>query len=231
MRRDASAGALDVSVIVPTLNAARHLPATLTACRGVRETIVVDGGSSDETVSVARSLGAQVIASQPGRGIQLRAGAQAAASDWLLFLHADTVLGAHWWEAAREFIGNPSHQLCAATFRFALDDASRAARRLERQVAWRVRRLGLAYGDQGLLIHRQLYGSLGGYRRWPLMEDVDLVRRVGRRRLRVLAAVALTSAERWRADGWRRRSVRNLVCLALYFLRVPPRLIVRLYGG
>jgi hypothetical protein len=101
---------------------------------------------------------------------------------------------------------------------------------LERLVAWRVRTLALPYGDQGLLIRRDFYRSLGGFRPWPLMEDVDLVRRIGRHRLTVLRSAARTSAERWRRGGWKRRSLRNLGCLTLYFLGVPPRLIAHLYG-
>ncbi len=228
--RDLLGPVLDLSAIIPALNAVRHLPAALAACRGVRETIVVDGGSVDQTVTIGRKLGARIVTSEPGRGIQLRAGAAAAEGEWLLFLHADTVLSAGWPDTAGEFIAKPANRRRAATFRFALDDASPAARRLERRVAWRVHHFGLAYGDQGLLIHRELYTSLGGFRAWSLMEDVDLVRRIGRRRLTVLAADAVTSAERWRQDGWRRRSARNLGCLTLHFLGVPPRLIARLYN-
>ncbi len=227
--RDPFDTVLDVSVIIPTLNAARHLPATLAACRGVREAIVVDGGSADESVAIGRKLGARIVTSGSGRGLQLRAGAAAATGEWLLFLHADTFLSDDWLNATGKFIANPANRSRAATFRFALDDASPAARRLERRVAWRVRHLGLAYGDQGLLIHRELYGSLEGFRAWPLMEDVDLVRRIGRRRLTVLDSVARTSAERWRRDGWQRRSARNVFCLTLYFLGVSPQWIARLY--
>jgi hypothetical protein len=90
--------------------------------------------------------------------------------------------------------------------------------------------LALPYGDQGLLIHRDLYDQLGGYRPLPLMEDVDLVRRIGRRRLTVLPVRAETSARRWRQDGWLARSARNLVCLALFFVGVPAARIARLYG-
>jgi len=92
-----------------------------------------------------------------------------------------------------------------------------------------VRLFGLPYGDQGLLISRRLYDEVGGYRPLALMEDVDLVRRIGRHRLRRLDATALTSAERWRRDGWLRRSGRNLVCLALYALGVAPGHIARAY--
>lgn len=223
------AGVLEVSVIIPTLNAARYLPETLGVLRSVREVIIVDGGSRDDTVAIAHHLGARVLVCEPGRGVQLRAGADAALSEWLLFVHADTVLCHDWDGPVRGFISAPAHRQRVATFALGFDDPSPAARRLERRVAWRVRHFGLAYGDQGLLIHRELYAALGGFRAWPLMEDVDLVRRIGRRRLSVLPAVARTSAERWRAQGWRRRSARNLLCLALYFLGIPPQLIVRLY--
>ena len=118
----------------------------------------------------------------------------------------------------------------AAVFRFALDEYSPQARRLENLVAWRVRALALPYGDQGLLLHTDFYHALGGFQPLPLMEDVDLVRRIGRHRLVVLHSAARTSAQRWRREGWMRRSLRNLGCLSLYYLGVPPSFIKRLYG-
>jgi hypothetical protein len=90
--------------------------------------------------------------------------------------------------------------------------------------------LALPYGDQGLLISRRLYDAVGGYRPMPLMEDVDLVRRLGRARLHPLGASMLASARRYRRDGYWRRPLRNLCCLALYFAGVPPRVIARMYG-
>jgi hypothetical protein len=129
------------------------------------------------------------------------------------------------------FAADPDNARRAACFRFRLDDESRAARRLERMVAWRTRVLGLPYGDQGLLISRSLYDRTGGYRPLPIMEDVDLVRRIGRRNIATLEVDATTSAERFRRDGYRRRPARNLFCLTLYFAGVPPRLIARLYDG
>jgi rSAM/selenodomain-associated transferase 2 len=223
-----------LSVVVPALDAAATLPATLDALggEGVEEVVVVDGGSADATRAVAAARGARVIDAPRGRGPQLAAGAAAARGDWLLFLHADTRLAPGWPQAAAAFMGHPADQADrAAYFRFALDDPSPQARRLERRVAWRCARLGLPYGDQGLLIARRFYGTLGGYRAdLPLMEDVDLVLRIGRRRLVALDAPAVTSAARWRAAGWRRRSARNLLCLSLFFLGVPPRRIAALYG-
>jgi hypothetical protein len=94
----------------------------------------------------------------------------------------------------------------------------------------RVGLLALPYGDQGLLVSRALYQAVGGYRPLPLMEDVDLVRRIGRRRLAVLDAAATTSADRWHRDGWARRSARNLACLALHRLGMSEDKVARLYG-
>ncbi len=219
-----------LSVVMPALNAADSLAATLAALDGFDEIIVVDGGSRDGTGALARRLGARVIETAPGRGGQLAAGAAAATSDWLLFLHADTVLSPGWRSDVDRHRSRPDAAERAACFRFALDDASPQARRLERWVAWRVAALALPYGDQGLLIHRTLYDRIGGYRPLPLMEDVDLVRRLGRRRLTVLDASAVTSARRWREDGWLARSARNLLCLALFHLGVSPERIARLYG-
>jgi rSAM/selenodomain-associated transferase 2 len=216
-----------LTVVIPALNAARHLPATLAGLGGVGEVIMVDGGSTDGTADLARAGGARTIVADRGRGPQLAAGVAAARGPWLLLLHADTRLGPGWRRAVGAQMRDPRR---AGYFRFALDSPAPEARRLERLVAWRCRRLGLPYGDQGLLIHRQLLNEAGGVRPLPLMEDVDLVRRLGSRRLAQLPAAAVTSAERWEREGWRRRSARNLSCLALYFLGVPPRLIARLYA-
>lgn len=223
-----------MSIVIPTLNAAGSLEAVLASLdrdrAGIEEIIVVDAGSADGTADVARRLGITCLTAERGRGLQLAIGAGRATGDWLLFLHADTVLTSGWRDEANAFMALPRNRERAATFRFALDDASPQARRLERAVAWRTRVLGLPYGDQGLLIAAAFYRDLGGFRPLPLMEDVDLVRRIGRRRIVPLAAAAVTSAARWHRDGWYRRSAINLACLGLYAAGVSPRLIRRLYG-
>lgn len=212
-----------LSVVIPALNASRSLAGTLASVAEADEIVVVDGGSDDGTAELAASLGARVISAPRGRGSQLAAGAAVARGDWLLLLHADTRPGPG-WRAARIEPGR------AGYFRFALDSDDPRARRLERMVAWRCRVLALPYGDQCLLIHRDLLAAVGGIGALPLMEDVDLVRRLGRRRLVALDVAAVTSAEKWQRQGWHRRSLRNMLCLALYFIGVPPRLIARLYA-
>lgn len=230
----ADKAALPVCVVVPALNAAGGLAETLAAVLGrVQRMIVADGGSTDTTVAVAERQGADVVQAERGRGLQLAAGGAAALRSgcpWLLFLHADTRLQEGWAGVVRRHIAQPGSEGLAGYFRFRLDDASPEARRVERLVDWRCRRFALPYGDQGLLIHRSLYEQLGGFRPLPLMEDVDLVRRIGRARLRMLDADALTAAARYRRDGYWRRPARNLSLLALYFLGVAPERLVHWYG-
>lgn len=222
-----------LSVVIPALNAGVSLPQTLKAVAGsslVRETIVADGGSGDDTVSIAQEAGARHVRAARGRGTQLAAGAQAATGAWLLFLHADCRLDPGWEQAAAAFIAADGAAGRAGYFDLALDDPAPAARRLERLVAWRCRALALPYGDQGLLISRALYDAVGGFAPVPLMEDVDLARRLGRRRLAPIGARCLASARRYRQGGYWLRPARNLFCLALYFAGMPPVRIARLYG-
>ncbi len=193
------------------------------------EVIVADGGSTDATAGIAARRGARLVSAPRGRGRQLAAGADAARGEWFLFLHSDTRLGPGWKAAVARFVANTGNDERAAAFRFALADATAKARRIERLVAWRCRALGLPYGDQGLLISRTFYDSLGGFKPMELMEDVDIIRRIGRARLRYLDVPAVTSAARYRKGGYVLRPLRNLFCLGLYFAGAPPRLIARLY--
>lgn len=228
-----------ISVVIPALNAERQLPATLTALVPaavdgvVREVIIVDGGSTDKTRNVADHAGADFLIAAPGRGSQLAEGAAHAKFPWLLFLHADTVLEDGWANEAVDFIHRVDvgeHPRAAAAFRFRLDDKGMAPRALEMIVRARCSALRLPYGDQGLLISRRLFDEVGGYRDLPIMEDVDIIRRLGRKRIALLKADATTSAERYRREGYLARMLRNQTCLALYSAGLPITTIQRIYG-
>jgi glycosyltransferase involved in cell wall biosynthesis len=200
----------------------------------VREVIVVDGGSSDETARIAEGCGADVLKTIACRGAQLALGAARARASWLLFLHADTVLETGWEHDVASYIerqelrdGPP----LAAAFRFTLDDSGLAPRLVEAAVGLRAGLFGRPWGDQGLLIARSHLAEVGGVKPLPIMEDVDLVRRIGRRRLTVLRSRALTSASRFRAEGYLARIARNRLCLTLYAVGVPLERIARIYRG
>ncbi|MGI9381483.1 MAG: TIGR04283 family arsenosugar biosynthesis glycosyltransferase [Methyloligellaceae bacterium] len=229
-----------ITVVIPTLNSDQRLVAVMSALvpgviNGlIKEVIVVDGGSTNgDAEKLAEDGGARYIKSSRGRGSQLRNGAEAAKGNWLLFLHADTVLEPGWEVEVHSFmdrIYQGQRQPSAAFFRFRLDDFGYMPRVMEFIVGLRCFLFALPYGDQGLLVPTALYKELGGFKNLPLMEDVDIVRRLGRRRLVMLRSGAVTSAKRYQRDGYVLRMLRNLSCLTLYYLRVPPRYISRIYG-
>ena len=224
-----------ISVVIPTLNAAPHLPRAFAALvQGVadgliKQVIVADGGSTDDTVAIAEAAGCDVVVTEAGRGKQLRAGASAAKANWLLFLHADTALAPGWAAEAERFMALPQARKRAAAFRLAFDDNSSQARRVVFWARLRARVMKLPYGDQGLLISRLLYDALGGYPDLPLMEDVELVRRIGRKRLVLLRSEAVTSAEKYRRDGWDKRPWRNLSLMARYLMGADPSELAKAY--
>jgi rSAM/selenodomain-associated transferase 2 len=223
-----------VSVVVPILGDAvaaadlfRHLPVDPRL-----EILLVDGsadGRYDE--GAARVAGsrpdARLLRTAAGRARQMNAGAERATGEWLLFLHADSSFQGAWLEA----IAGLPPDVAGGWFRFALDDAAWQARMIERGVRWRVRHWQLPYGDQGIFVRRQVFTAMSGYRDLPLMEDVDFVRRLVRTgRTCELPVVLVTSARRWRQDGWFRRSARNLALVTLYLAGVPAASLARWYG-
>jgi rSAM/selenodomain-associated transferase 2 len=228
-----------ISVVIPSLNEEADLAHTLAALVPaavdglVSEVVIADGGSTDRTAEIADAAGANFIRTERGRGRQLAEGARHAKGSWLLFLHADTILQPDWVTDAVALIRAVESGVrpqTAGVFRFALSDNGLRAAFLTGIVRLRCAVLRMPYGDQGLLISRRLYDEVGGFRPMPLMEDVDLIRRLGRKRLIFFPSLAVTSARRYRADGYVRRMLRNLACLCLFYLNLPLRLLARLYG-
>ena len=222
-----------LSIIIPTLNAAADLPLCLESLLPgleaglIREVIVVDAGSGDATRAIAGASGASVVDSAPGRGKQLRAGADKARGEWLLFLHADTALSRDWAERAAAHMATRPGMAAAFTLKYRSDAG--AARWLEARANRRARWFGLPYGDQGLLISRALYNEIGGYADIPLMEDVRIVRAIGKSRLVILAAEARTSATKYERDGWRNRAWKNAWLLMRYLLGASPEALAKAY--
>lgn len=204
-------------VIIPTYCAEAGLKRLLPQLADVR-TIVADGGSDDGTLKVVLKADGSLALGAKGRGSQLRLGARLAAlsgeaDDWFLFLHADSVLPDDWRNVVERAMSerNPRY------FRFRADKPGLKARLMDNLVALRCWALGLPYGDQGLLVSRNLYERAGGYAPMSLFEDVELVDRLRKlARLRPLP-IALTTdvSKHWR-DGLWRRGTRNLKLLWRY---------------
>ncbi|MEL7106725.1 MAG: TIGR04283 family arsenosugar biosynthesis glycosyltransferase [Pseudomonadota bacterium] len=213
-----------ISIVIPTLNAGADLGRCAVALAEgldaglIRELVVSDGGSADTTLTIADELGANVVTGAASRGGQIGRGVAAAKADWLMILHADTVLDPGWTQAVALHLRDPAR---AGYFRLRFRAAGLAPRIVAGWANLRARRAGLPYGDQGLVIHRDLLARVGGVPDLPLMEDVALARAL-RGRLVMLGATAATSAARYQADGWTRRSLRNGLTLARYLTGTPP---------
>lgn len=220
-----------VSVVIPTLNAAEELPLCLASLFAgvqaglVRELVISDGGSGDDTVKLAEQAGAVLVTGAASRGGQLHRGAQVAEGAWLLFLHADSQLSAGWSAAVEAHLEQAE---MAGYFALGFDQGGLAGGWVAGWANLRSRLFGLPYGDQGLLIHRDLYDRLGGFENIALMEDVAMARRL-KGRLRRLDAVLRTSALRYRRDGWLRRGLRNFLILLRYRLGADPEVLARAY--
>lgn len=192
-----------LAVVIPALNEAEHLPlllADLAAAPGlVAELLVVDGGSRDGTLAIARLAGARVIQASGGRGAQLAQGACQTTAPWLLFLHGDTRLPRGWAGAVTRALASPP---AGWYFQLEIEGAGPGLTLLQVGVALRSRWLQRPYGDQGLLVRRDAYLAAGGFRPLPLMEDLDLVERLAARgRLRCLGPALVVAGRRWRRLG------------------------------
>lgn len=223
--------AAPLSIIIPTLNAGSVLPKTLLALMEgldagvIREVIIADGGSTDNSFDMSDAAGCIWLPSPKGRGAQLRHGAERARGDWLFFLHADTELSSGWSDAMSNHI---SAQNTAAYCRLAFRSKHPFARVVAGWANLRSRIFGLPYGDQALLVPRRLYDALGGYAAVPLMEDVMIARAL-KGRLIALPITATTDASRYEEEGWLRRGAKNLTILLRFLCGANPKDLVTGY--
>src|SRR5260370_25957395 len=212
-----------VSIIIPALNEAHSIGVTLDAVSRLSERvelIVVDGGSDDETREFASRRGARVIASERGRGLQMHRGACAALGDVLWFLHAETIVPEDSLELIHEALRDD--HVVAGNFdvRF---DGRRAAARFMTWLYPQLRRLGLCYGDSAIFVRREAYEQVGGFKSFPIFEDLDLMKRLRKQgRVVHLPAVVITSSRRFGGRNFPLTFARWAGLQVLYWLGVRP---------
>ncbi|GHG91797.1 TIGR04283 family arsenosugar biosynthesis glycosyltransferase [Pseudodonghicola xiamenensis] len=221
-----------ISLVIPTFNAEAELPQCLAVLAEgltlglIRELVITDGGSGDATCEIADAVGAEVVEGPASRGGQLRRGVAATRGEWVMILHADTVLEPGWTSAVAAHVARADAP--PAYFRLGFRDGGWRGRLVAGWANLRARLFALPYGDQGLLIRRREYEAAGGYPDQPLMEDVALVRNLDRRAI-ALPVTAQTSAARYAAGGWLRRGAGNLWILMRYFTGADPELLAARY--
>jgi len=224
-----------VSIVIPVRRDTSELSALLESFRfditsGRVEVVVANGDAADESTMRLRATNpvVQWIDSDPGRGRQMNAGAEAASGRWLLFLHADARLDEQWLTALEKADRSPA--IVGGAFRLEIVSSSVMARLIEVGVSARVRWLRLPYGDQAFFVRHDVFEMIGGYQPLPLMEDVDFIRRLGCvGELWFPSVPVRVSARRWQHDGWVWRTVSNVSLTVLYFLRVSPLWLARWY--
>ncbi len=220
-----------IAVVIPSLNEEARLGRTIARVRECGEPVrivVADGGSSDATVPLAESLGAEAIVVPGGRAAQLNAGAAATKADILLFLHADTLLPLDWPDHVRRTLARPN--TAAGAFRLLIDDGRSSLRLMEFGAQLRSRFFQLPYGDQALFMTRRMFDRAGGFPELALMDDYALVKRLKRLgRIRIAPAGALTSARRWRGKGPFRTWWLNQVIIVGFHLGIDSATLARIY--
>jgi rSAM/selenodomain-associated transferase 2 len=221
-----------ISVIIPTLNEHENIRGCIECIKaegGDSEIIVCDGVSSDATVEIVKECdGTTLLETGRGRGVQMNGGAEAANGDVLLFLHADTRLERGWSRALLSVLADES--VAGGAFTLKIDNPGPQYRLIERWVKFRCNIFRLPYGDQGIFVRKDIFNKIGGYRDIPLMEDVDIIRRLKREgKVELLEKCAVTNDRRWVNNGWLRASVMNQMIMLMYKLGVDPHTLKKIY--
>jgi rSAM/selenodomain-associated transferase 2 len=219
-----------LSIIIPSFNEAASIDQLLAAIAKISEPVevmVVDGGSNDETIPIARERGVRLITSERGRGVQMHAGACEARGEVLWFLHADTQPPADGAQHIAKALRDP--HVVSGNFNVSFDSGRFAARFLTRLYR-QLRRLGLCYGDSAIFVRRETYERAGGFKPFPIFEDLDLVRRLRKYgRMVNLPASVITSSRRFDDRSFVLTFARWTFLQVLYWTGINPRTLGKLY--
>jgi rSAM/selenodomain-associated transferase 2 len=223
------------SVIIPVYREAGRINDTLEHLLGLpgqadTEILAVDGELEGRTLAAIRTPGVRKIASPKGRGTQLNAGAREATGEILFFLHADTRLPPNALNAIGQTL--QSGDYVAGAFDLGIDSHRLAFRVIEKIACWRSRLTRIPYGDQTIFIRRDYFRSMGGFQDIPIMEDVDLMRRIKKKggKIHILRDRVKTSARRWEKEGILYGTLRNWLLVSLFCSGVKPERLARFYA-
>ena len=222
-----------ISIIIPVLNEAEIIQKTLLKLKKDLdiEIIVVDGGSKDNTIELAKALDVKVISYlATGRGEQMNLGAAQAKGDILLFLHIDTHLPKGYQAMIREALSYP--KTIAGAFELKINGQERSLRLVEKMVNWRSHFLSLPYGDQAIFLKASIFQEIGGFPDLPIMEDFELIRQLKHQgEIAIVPAAVLTSGRRWQKLGIFKTTLINQLIIIGYFLGISPKQLKHLYRG
>jgi rSAM/selenodomain-associated transferase 2 len=220
-----------LSIIIPVLNESALIQSTLEPLllTSSVEVVVVDGGSTDNTVERAQAAGAKVLlASQAGRAHQMNEGAAIAQGELLLFLHADTQLPQDYLFQVQFLLALPL--VVAGAFSLKIDAPGLAYRLLERGINLRSRLFSLPYGDQAIFLRAERFKAVGGYKNLPIMEDYAFMQQLKRQgKIAIASSSVLTSSRRWQKLGIARTTLTNQLIILGYFFRVSPDSLAHWY--
>lgn len=219
---------MKLTVVVPTLNEAAHLKTSLDSLPDDAEVVVADGGSSDETLSIAARCGARVVTCDKGRAHQMNRGAETAHGDVLLFLHADCSLGPRALESIETALADDA--VVGGSFQLEIANARRGLRLIAATSNARARWLQTPYGDQAIFVRKSVFDALGGFPDIPFMEDVGLVRKLKRAgRLVLVDDTVTTGARHWSRLGLVGTTLLNWTMVTLFLLGVPAERLEPIY--
>lgn len=218
-----------ISVIIPTLNEAELLKETIENLRNAEaiEVIVVDGGSKDDTLSIAGNLADQVFSSAPSRGGQMDIGAERSTGEILLFLHADTHLPVGWESKIRNAIKSGK---TGGAFNLSVSSPDKYLWLVTLVANFRSKILGITYGDQAIFAEKEAFFNAGGFKRLALFEDIDLWRRLKKcGHLVILRDAVCTSHRKWNIEGSIKNTLKNWLLIILYYFGFPPKTLYNFY--
>ena len=220
----------NITVVIPTYNAEKTIYKTLDNVSKIfQKIIIVDANSKDLTKNICDKFAIQFFTSKKNRGLQLNIGAEKCDSDWIFFLHADSILDSDAINEINIFVSNAKNNYKAAALKLKFNQDNKYSFLLSKIIFFRSKYLKLPYGDQGLIISKDFYTKIGGFKPLPIMEDVEIVKNIGFKNIKLLDSYITTDSIRYKDQGWLFRPLINLYCLSLYFLGFNINLINKIY--